>query len=96
MDMDRWRFFFAADSGDHFPTVLLLALVFSALFAVFTYFEHRARGKWAWIAANAVLVTAAAAVLLGLGAGLSELLLYLLLFLFIRLCFAFREGRDKT
>ncbi len=94
--MDQWDFLLSVDSAENFPWVLLMMLIFSALGALLAFCEHRLRGKWIWLAANAVLTTVAVAVFLALGAGLSELLLYLLLFLFIRLCFVFWEGRGNA
>ena len=94
--MNQWDFLFGADSAEKFPTVLLMMMIFSVIFAVLTFLEHRVVGKWIWLAANAVLTTVAAAVFLALGAGLSEMLLYLLICLLIRLCFVFWEGRGKA
>lgn len=94
--MNIWDFLLTAESGENFPKVLLLMLIFLAAAVLLAFLEHRFRTKWVWIALDAILVTAASGVFMALGAGLSELLLFLLLFLLVRLCFVYIEGRGKA
>ena len=93
--MAQWSFFFASDGTHGLMVTLAVVLGFAALGALITFFEHRFGGGWLWLAAQAIVTAAAVTVLMLIGAGLAEVLLYLLLFLRARLCFAFREGREK-